>query len=439
MNLSQIKFSRNFYILIIFFSFSIKFLLMPISAHSDLLAINMFPALIREGILDIYSYIQSSNNPKIYFYHPIVYFFIGFFQFFYSFFSNTFSSWMSDLRLVYLNSITSKSTDYFIYTNNTGLFKDLFLMKIPYLIFDIFSLMLICKFIKLKLISKGNIILWLVNPILIYSAYIFGQFDVIICFFIFLGYIYLYKKKIYQASLIWGIAGAFKIYPFIFVLPMALIYAKTIKNFFVILTISLLPFVIFLIPSLISNPELAIYSSTVGNLNLYSKKISGWEHFSSLIKLTIFAFSYLIILISSIVLKVQNKWRLALGINLITLLMFYTLFYRTHFHYLLWASPLIILWFKQAKISSTIIILLTLSFASYKILANQLQLGLFEPINPEYFSSLPTFNEVINRFIPYRIVSTFGFIAFSLISLWIAVRVIKEFLFEEKIVTLKRK
>ena len=439
MNFSHIKFSRNFYILITLFSFSIKFLLMPISAHSDFLAINMFPALMREGILDIYSYIQSSNNPKIYYYHPIVYFFIGFFQFFYSFFSDTFLSWMRDLRFTYLNNITSKSTDYFIYTNNTGLFKDLFIMKVPYLIFDMLSLMLIYRFIKLKLISKGNIILWLFNPILIYSAYIFGQFDAITCFFVFLGYIYLYKKKIYQASLIWGIAGAFKIYPFIFVLPMALIYAKTIKNFFVILTISLLPFVIFLIPSLISNPELAIYSSTIGNYNLYSRKISGWEYYSSLIKLSIFVLSYLGLLIFTKLLKIKDKWRFTLGIGLISISMLLVLFPRAHFHYLLWVSPLIMLWFKQAKISSTIIILLTLSFASYKILANQLQLGLFAPINPEYFSSLPTFNEVVNRFIPYRIISTIGFIAFSLISLWIVVKVIRELLFEEKIATSNRK
>ncbi len=408
-------------------------MLMPISAHSDLLAINMFPALIRNGVFDVYSYIQNSNNPNIYYYHPIVYFCVGAFQYGYTIFSSTFLSWIYDLRHLYLNGITTRSTDYFLFVNDVHLFKDLFIIKIPYLVFDVLSLIIINQFIQYKLISRGNVILWVFNPLIIYVAYIFGQFDVIPGFFVLFGYLLLYKKKLMGSSLMFGVAGAFKIYAFILFLPVVLIYAKNKKSLCLMLLVSSLPFIVFLIPSLVSNPKLALYASTMGNLALYNRETYGWEHFSSLIKMTIFAISYLIILISSLVLKVQNKWKFALGINLITLLMFYTFFYRAHFQYLLWASPLIILWFKQAKISSYIIILLTLSFASYKILSNQLQAGLFAPINPEYFSNLPTFNEIINRYFPYRIISTLGFMAFSLLSLVIITSIVFRIIFQEEI------
>lgn len=409
-------------------------MLMPISAHSDLLAINMFPILIRYGVFDVYSYIQNSNNPGIYYYHPIVYFSIGAFEYFYNIFSSTFLPWINNLRQFYLSGITIQSTNYFLLVNNGQLFKDLFIIKIPYLVFDILSLIVINRFIEYKLISKANIILWLFNPLIIYVAYIFGQFDIIPGFFVLFGYLLLYKKKLVGSSLMFGIAGAFKIYAFILFLPVALIYAKSKRRLLLSLLVSLLPFLIFLMPSLISNPKLALYASTIGNLALYNRETHGWEHFSSFIKMIIFAFSYILVLISALVVKIQNKWRFAIGINLIILLLFYMLFYRAHFHYLLWVSPLIILWFKQAKISSYIIILLTISFASYKILSNQLQAGLFAPINPAYFPNLHTFNEVINRYFPYRIISTLGFLAFSLLSLVIITSVIFRIIFQEEII-----
>ena len=124
---------------------------------------------------------------------------------------------------------------------------------------------------------------------------------------------------------------------------------------------------------------------------------------------------------------------MAVGVSLISILLLLNFVYRAHFHYLLWLAPYTILWFKNVKVATIIILIQALSFASYKILVNPLQAGLFAPLNPVYFSSIPAFNEILNRYLPYKIFSTLGFIIFSLVSLIIVVSIIYDIIFQEEV------
>ena len=414
-------------------SFLIKLIFMPISAHSDLLSINMFPPLLfQEKVMDIFAYVDKFDPHRGFsYYSPFTYYFFASLQYIFNLVTPSVTEWMSNLRQIYLDGFSGQAVDFFKSAPNPNIFLDLFILKLPYLIADSAIVLLLFKISKLKIINKWHAVIWAFNPVILYTTYIFGQFDILVILFIFLGFT-VAKKRRNVGFLLLGIAGAFKIYPFLIIIPLAIIFGKNLTDRLRLLGISFLPFLITVIPTLINSPQLALFTFFPKNIFHYKTVLYGWDKYSPIIKYGLLAFSYVGVLFLSLFLKIKNKWKFAVGLSLITFLLAITLAGRTHFHYLIWIMPLMILWFKNnPKLLAFIILLQTISFASYKILANQLQLGLFAPLNPDYFSTLPTFNSLINQIIPYRIISTLGFVIFTSINLYLIINVIKYLLFND--------
>lgn len=424
--------SSRVFIFLIITSFTIKLLLMPFSVHSDLFAILIFPPLlIQNQIWDIFTYLDKINS--YYYYPPLSYLLFALFEFILQNISSTFLPWINGMRESYLNGLQGQADAYLKAVQNPYILKDLFLAKTPLLLFDIASIIILFQFVKRKVLRKVSVLYWAINPVIIYTTYIFGQFDIIVLFFILWGF-YLIRKHTKLGMLALGVAGALKSYPFIIVLPLALIYGKDVKEKLKLLIIAMTPFIVSIVPVLLNSPQLALFTFFPKNIFHYKQPLEGWEKYSQLIKYGSLIISYLIILLLSLSLKLKDKWKTSIGISLIVVLLALTLAGRTHFHYLIWEMPLIILWFrKYLKFLFVVIIIQTISFASYKLLANQLQLGLFAPLNTDYFSSLPTLNSIINQFIPYRIVSTIGFITFTLINLYLIIKIFSELIFRTEI------
>lgn len=422
---------KNSIIILVVISTFIKLLIMPISAHFDLLAVQIFPPLLlKQGVIDIFSYLDSFSLH--YFYPPLSYYLFAFFQFFLQFGSVSYLVWMDNLRLSYLNGLEGQAVDYFKSVRNPYLLKDIFVTKIPLLVFDIASMILIFKMIKNNMLKKQSIILWVINPVIFYVTYMFGQFDIIVIFFILWGF-YLIKNHTNLGMLALGVAGALKSYPFIIVLPLALIYGKDVKEKLKLMIIAFTPFVISIIPTLTNSPQLMLFTFFPKNMFHYRQPLEGWEKYSQLIKYGSLALSYSLILLLSSVIKLKDKWRTSIGISLIVILLALILAGRTHFHYLIWEMPLIILWFRNnLKLLTIIILTQTISFASYKLLASQLQLGLFAPIDPDYFSTLPTINSLINEVLPYRIISTLGFLVFTFVNLYLILTILFNLIFKSE-------
>lgn len=413
-------------------SIIIKLILMPISVHSDLFATEMLtPLLYEENVIDIYTYMDNKNLS--YFYPPLSYYAFASFTFPMQLFSQSIIPWLDSLRFSYLYGVEGQAVDYIRLSPNKDILRDLFLAKLPFLIFDLASIWILLRLARDKLIQRQVLIIWMLNPVIIYTSYIFGQFDIIVLFFILLGF-FLLRKNPKAGILSLGIAGAFKSYPFVIVLPAIIIYGKSFKERLILLLVAFSPFLLSTIPTLINSPHLLFFTFFPKNLFHYKETIQGWEKYSQFIKYGLLAGSYLVILLLSAFLKIKDKWRFTLGISLVTILLALTLAGRTHFHYLIWEMTLLILWYgRRPKALSVIILVQTISFASYKILANQLQLGLFAPLNPDYFSSLPTFNSIINQIIPYRVVSTLGFITFTIINLYLIINILSKLIFKTEV------
>lgn len=413
----------------------IKILLMPISTHSDLLTINMFPPLLfQEKVIDIFEYIDRLDPHRGFsYYSPFTYYFFAATAYIYYLVTPSVIEWMASLRQVYLGGLTGQAVDFIRSAGNPNIFLNLFMLKLPYAVADLLAVLILYKISKMRLINVWHVAVWATSPVILYTTYIFGQFDILVLFFILLGFI-LVRKRPYIGFLILGLAGAFKIYPFLIIIPSAVIIGYNLKEKLKLLTISFLPFIITDIPTLISSPDLALFTFFPKNIFHYKTVLYGWDKYSPIIKYAAFAFFYLAILSLAFFLKIRDKWRFAIGLSLITFLFAVTLAGRTHFHYLIWEMPLLLLWFnKRPKFVVIITLVQTISFASYKLLANQLQLGLFAPLAPEYFSTLPTINSLINQAVPYRIISTLGFLIFTSINFYLIINIMSYLLFKEKI------
>lgn len=226
----------------------IRLLVMPFTGHWDIRGINFaIYNLPFKGITNVYEvaatepvdYIVDVNFSRQYFiYPPLNYFTLGsFMTVLKPLYTSEFATWIqgygSDIRSV---------------ITHPQVFRYLFLMKIPYLVFDILMLFLLTKFFSTKKKITAVIKYWWLNPIVIYLAYMWGQFDLIPAFFVMWGILQAKKGKPLMTALLFGIGASFKNYPLMFLPLLAVIGGKSIKDMFKIMLVGLLPFLITTLP-----------------------------------------------------------------------------------------------------------------------------------------------------------------------------------------------
>lgn len=433
MLLGQTKLSAKLLILILV-AIIIRLIIMPISTHPDLFFINMFPNLFySQQVLEIFSYLEENfPQTRLSYYTPLTYYTFVLFQYPYHLISNSFATWMTDLYEFYINlSQIAYTKDYLEHVKNAFLFRDLFLAKIPYLVFETASIILLFKFVRSKSLKPTAIIAWLFAPILIYSIYIHGQFDIIPAFFVLLGF-FLLKKNPYVSLIAFGVAAAFKNYSLLFILIVSFVWGKTIGQKIKMILVGCAPYAISLIPILINDPKLSIYSLFPKPYFVTSLSLSGWPLISRYLHLVALLLSELFIFLVAYVVKTKDKWQTALSLSLVAITLVLTLAPLVVFQYLVWVYPLTLLFLRKAKTVYLFTTTQALFAASFMLLANHVQLGLFAPLNNQYFSSFPTFNQIINDTIPYTIISTIGYLAFVLVNLSLCAVVLINVLFKSK-------
>jgi hypothetical protein len=141
-----------------------------------------------------------SNDP------PAIFFFLSFFyKLMLPFFPSEF-----------FNFITSRTS----FTPSTfqlhallqpGINSVLFLSKIPFLLFDVFSAFLILHLFSDEAKALTAFKIWILNPVVIVVSYVYGQFDIFSVFFMILALYFLKRKRSAWAMLAIGIGGVFKI------------------------------------------------------------------------------------------------------------------------------------------------------------------------------------------------------------------------------------
>lgn len=228
---------------IFFLGLFIRFLFMPFAGFmQDIGNINYISHVFATGHFNIYKFLAENYGGNImdtWAYFPLGYIMLGAFH------------WLFLFLLPELTWVKWVNSDY--------VYRALFIAKIPYLIFDIAMGWLIYSYFK----NRGTdspahekwpqlaFKLWWLNPVVIFTSYIFGQFDVMATFFLFFAvFVSVKYSKPYVAALLLGIGGLFKSIP-MFILPFLAFSAKVkgmkkIITFIIgagILFLGILPFI----------------------------------------------------------------------------------------------------------------------------------------------------------------------------------------------------
>ena len=184
--------------------------------------------------------------------------------------------------------------------------------------------------------ANRALLIWLINPITLYSAVIMGQNDILAMFPFVLGLMYFYDRP-WVAFLLFGLAGSIKSYPLIWALMLAFTYPKI--NYSKKIMLAFVPIICYVIPML---PFLKFqyFKESVINSGLAMRMFEGVIDIGFGDKLLIVP----TILIALLLIAAKNKLSLKLE-SLVMMLMTSTLVILgfTHFHpqWFIWMMPFV--------------------------------------------------------------------------------------------------
>lgn len=193
----------------------IRVVIMPILASGDL----MTTAWISLTLMKNGQFIASNDPPPVFYLFSVFYFLV---------------------RPILPSNILEFITSNTAYTPPThlqlfsllqpGIQTFLFISKIPFLIFDIASGILLMHLVNDGEKAMTVFKVWILNPVSIFISYAVGQFDIIPTFFLILALYFFKRGKVGWSVASLGLASTFKMFCLLFILPVILIHLKESKN-----------------------------------------------------------------------------------------------------------------------------------------------------------------------------------------------------------------
>ncbi len=350
--------------------------------HSDIVPFDFAGTVLAKGnILSFYDYMWNlpqghpflSVYPRNLFnYPPAVYFFLGG--------VSRLFTWMVD-PVVHSNFVLNFTST----LGNWQLNLLLLLLKLPYFMFDIaiaYLLMALFKTDKQKVLAFT---FWIFNPINLYATYMMGQFDIVPTFFT-IACLYLVVKnagKLESRSLIvesvlLGVGGAFKIFPLMFLVPLAALKRNWLERI-IIVAVGIGTYFLSILPFLTSKGfrQTALLAGQTTK-SLYAQiPLSGGE--SIILFVVAVIFFYLLFLMRKT--APENLWK-----SFFIMLLIFFIFTHYHPQWFLWITPFLII---DLVIKPRHWLLVGLSLVSFTGLVSffdpGLSVWLFSPIWPSLY------------------------------------------------------
>lgn len=382
-----------------FFGLAIRLILMPITMHGqDSLFINYFPMMcVTKGIWDPYGFIRSTFPHYTYtYYGPALFIIMSAADFLWIKLFNV-TSLVRMLEpagpMMFGNYATA---DFIRLFAGTGILKNLFLMKMPYLVFDFLAGLILLKLAYSEKEALQSYRLWMLNIVVLQSVYAVGGFDIIPAFFVIAALYFAVRKKHYLSVVFLSLGGATKLFAYLLILPTCLLLGNSWKKR------GLLLFTAFIVTALIYLPF--YLSSGIAFLGFFS--LSEAVHYSGAARLVltgIFAILYSAVLLQALKDSQSPNAEKSLVYYLVIMLFLSYAAVPVRFRYFVWVTPLLALIIPRHKKFGVLVLLIISSLAFSWLTSRDLQLGLFAPLDPGYFMSLPTAQEIIGRFINIEI------------------------------------
>ncbi len=344
---------------------------MPCFYHPDIKSQLFHAQFLSHRVFNIYDFVDKNKTnlayPNIFVYLPFTYYFFGSVDFILSpLYPNDLYLWLNDWGI---NQNSYPNMIFFM-----------FVLKIPYLIFDLLTGLILYKLYQ----NKKVLYFWFLNPISIYLIYILGNFDIIPTFLTILAFYLMKNQKQFWSYLSIGLAIALKIYPVMFLPFLFFYYPKKIFKNIKYAVFSMVPLILSVIPFL---GQKSFYNSFIGSG--LTQKILEYR----ILNFPVFPILFIAILIFYCFSKSKFKFEIAV---LQTFFIFIGLV-KFHPQWIMWFFPFIIILFIESKIKNKIffIVFFALIFA-YILLFNDnyLTWGHLIPIDPNF----------INQTSPYQLI-----------------------------------
>jgi hypothetical protein len=356
----------------------IRFILAPITIHPDIFYLYKFPHLISHGQWNIFEIAENLDSG----YYPAVTLYT--FAFFDFIFSTLFSNYEEFVHSLF----TIETIDTL---NSKSIFLNLFLLKTPYFIFEGLIFFTGWKMISDDSKKKYFAFLMATNPLVIYTTYMFGQFDLFTALFVLAaGYFALQKGREHFGSLALACGFMSKIFPIIFLPFYLIVTLKNPRSVFKILSYFIAPIVIIYSFLYMINGDSIFFVIKKFSYNLNSSQ-SIQHMLTRLFQASIYG------IVCWHAFFIARK-----QINYILLTKYFFVIYMAAYwglhihstHYFIWQIPFFILlasfapeWEKRMYILIAIIFLGGLR-------ARTSFIGLFSPLNPEFFLSFPSLKDI---------------------------------------------
>lgn len=353
---------------------------MPFYFHPDIKTFNFQSHFLKSGVINIYTYL-SDNKEKLplkedFAYFPLTYFFLGFYQIIASpILGSEFQTWLTDASVSSVERI--------------GVFRYLFILKLPYLILDLLIAFLLAGLFKDAQTRKKVFTFWLFNPFSFVTVYLFSNVDIFPVFLIVLSLYLASKKRIFLSAIALGLGAGFKAFPLLLA-PFLYLEAKTKKQKIFTILGSAVLFALIIGPFITSSSfrQSTLTSGLTTRIISYGVDIGFGE----------------LLLPSVVLLSLLFLWRM-LNVNielwknyLISFLLVLTLIHF-HIHWLLWVIPFMAILYAVGNKNDQILVLsfLILSFAIPLLYSDKfMSVGLISVIDPLY-ASLPTPASAVSR------------------------------------------
>jgi len=209
-------------------------LIAPITYHPDTKLVLYYPTLGNEKVWDIYTYLNNNKDSAPKFHYP------------------PFNYWLLKTQLPLVKLVGGTGLVPWLSANSAEAFlsKNIFLYnlatKLPLLILIMFSGFIIYKIVikagYSEIKARMVVIIWLLNPVTLYSGVMMGQND-ILAILPFLVGLYYYFNYPYIAFIFFGIGSSVKSFPLIWSIVLAAIYPT--KNWVKRIMLAVIPTLIY--------------------------------------------------------------------------------------------------------------------------------------------------------------------------------------------------
>lgn len=407
-----------------------RIIFIPFTFHNDIFFIHVFASkLAYNGIFDIYAYIKTNFANTLFkegynYYPPLAYFLLGIFHSFLKFFNLNFGVWINRFSEMMASGNYSSYLDIFK-VPLSELCTYLFIMKTPYLIFDLSCILIFFAYFKNINLRLRVFKFWMINPVVIFGSYIFGHFDIILTCFLLFSLFLISKKRFYGTMIVLGLSVLLKSTPLILIFPVGFILGRNIKHSICLILAALAPIFITLVPFYLLNGNYMISSFFPLFLGGPGANYLDTVEFS--IGKFIFVIGYF--LIFYVILRKKQKcdpaeiisdsWKYYLSFILLTYFIKFA-----PVHHFQWVIPFLIIGIVKNKISAKVYFFQIICLFIYAINSRPLSGQLFLPLNPDFFYNLKGLPEFMNQYVKWGVVMRLARWGFHLCSLYIIGKII---------------